>query len=366
MADRFPLIANSSANQVQEIASGDNLDLTGNNIIGVSNIDSSRINVTGVSTLSGQTYIPNVAGITTFSSGLTASGATELENLRVSGVTTVGANLVISASGNDTHITDSDGSIVVNSSQFLVKDSSGSNTLLSLTEGGANDLYYNNSKKLETTNAGVTVTGGVVANSFTGDGSAITNIISQGTGVLVRDDGVNVGTAATINFGGNLYVTTISSGIVTVTSGGVDSGYFSGTDVGIHTLSSVGIGTTNPTEPLHVFGNILSTSTISAQNFNTTSDARLKENIVTVENALDIVTSIRGVTFDWIGGGESSVGVIAQEVEAVLPEIIANGGSKQVNYNGLIGVLIEAVKELKTENEVLKAQVQDIINTINT
>ena len=66
MFDRFPLIANTSANQIQEIGSGDNLDLTGNNIIGVSNVDATNINVTenisvsGVSTFAGQTFIPNI------------------------------------------------------------------------------------------------------------------------------------------------------------------------------------------------------------------------------------------------------------------------------------------------------------------
>ena len=70
MADRFPLIANTSANQIQEIGSGDNLDLTGNNIIGVSNVDATNISVTGLSTFSGNVYIPNISGVSTFSSNV--------------------------------------------------------------------------------------------------------------------------------------------------------------------------------------------------------------------------------------------------------------------------------------------------------
>jgi hypothetical protein len=66
------------------------------------------------------------------------------------------------------------------------------------------------------------------------------------------------------------------------------------------------------------------------------------------------VNSLRGVSFDWKENGKSSYGVIAQELEEVLPELVNNGEVKSVNYNGIIGVLIEAVKELKNEIEELK------------
>ena len=355
MADRFPLIANTSANQIQEIGSGDNLDLTGNNIIGVSNVDANNIsvtgniNVSGVSTFAGQTFIPNVAGASTFasdvdlSSNLTVSGATNLGQLSVTGVTTIGG-LTFAADGNNTELTEDNGSVIINQPE----------------------LHYGGSKKLETTNSGVTVTGGVTAGSFTGNGSGLTNVVSMGTGVLVKDDGVNVGAAATLDFGGNIYVTPVSAGIVTITSGGVDSGYFHKNNTGIHTLSSVGIGLTNPTVPLEVQGNIKSSATISAQDFNTTSDQSLKENVEDIVGALDKLSQIRGVSFDWVGREESSMGVIAQEVESVFPEIVSSMEPKQVNYNGLIGVLIQAVKELKDENDLLRAQIHDIMNTINS
>ena len=54
------------------------------------------------------------------------------------------------------------------------------------------------------------------------------------------------------------------------------------------------------------------------------------------------------------------MGVIAQEVEEVFPELIAGKFPKSVNYNGLIGVLIESVKELKTENDLLKARLDKL------
>jgi hypothetical protein len=94
--------------------------------------------------------------------------------------------------------------------------------------------------------------------------------------------------------------------------------------------------------------------TITATDFNSTSDLNLKENIKTVENSLNTLTQLRGVSFDWKETGRSSYGVIAQELEEVLPDLVTNGEVKSVNYNGLIGVLIEAVKELSEEVKELK------------
>ena len=100
-----------------------------------------------------------------------------------------------------------------------------------------------------------------------------------------------------------------------------------------------------------------------------TSDQRLKENVVNIPNALDKVMDINGVEFDWSSeyiethGGEDEwfnrkhqVGVIAQEVEKVLPEVVADrpDGYKAVRYEQLVPLLIEAIKELKTELDELK------------
>jgi len=97
-----------------------------------------------------------------------------------------------------------------------------------------------------------------------------------------------------------------------------------------------------------------STGTLTAVDLNATSDVNLKENIHTVENALDVVNSLRGVSFDWKETGKGSYGVIAQELEKVLPELVKQVDVKSVNYNGIIGVLIEAVKELSKEIEEIK------------
>jgi hypothetical protein len=100
--------------------------------------------------------------------------------------------------------------------------------------------------------------------------------------------------------------------------------------------------------------NLTATFNVTAADINSTSDVNLKTNIQTVENALDTINSLRGVSFDWKETGKSSYGVIAQELEEVLPELVRTEGNKSVNYNGIIGVLIEAVKELSSEIEELK------------
>jgi len=101
------------------------------------------------------------------------------------------------------------------------------------------------------------------------------------------------------------------------------------------------------------------------------SDKRLKENIVNIPNALDKLMDINGVEFDWSSeymeahGGQDDlfnrkhqVGVIAQEVEKVLPEIVADrpDGYKAVRYEQLVPLLIEAIKELKTEIDTHKQE----------
>jgi hypothetical protein len=92
----------------------------------------------------------------------------------------------------------------------------------------------------------------------------------------------------------------------------------------------------------------------SVGNVTAYSDVRLKSNIQTIESGLDKVCAMRGVTFE--KDGVRNLGVIAQEVEAVIPEVVhtQNDGMKSVAYGNIVGVLIEAIKELKQEIETLK------------
>ena len=98
---------------------------------------------------------------------------------------------------------------------------------------------------------------------------------------------------------------------------------------------------------------------VTATDFNSTSDINLKENVRVIDNALDKVNSISGITFNWIENKKSSAGVIAQEVEQILPEIVQeNEGNKTVNYNGLIGLLVEAIKEQQEQINSLQHRIE--------
>jgi len=99
------------------------------------------------------------------------------------------------------------------------------------------------------------------------------------------------------------------------------------------------------------------TGTLSATDFNTLSDIRFKENVETIEGALDKVDALRGVTYNWKSNGHASVGVIAQEVQSVLPQLVTEGEEKiTVNYNGLVGLLLQAVKELSARVDELESK----------
>ena len=100
--------------------------------------------------------------------------------------------------------------------------------------------------------------------------------------------------------------------------------------------------------------NITTTGDVSATNFNSTSDVTLKQDVSVIDNALEMISQLEGVSWKWKETLKPSLGVTAQNVEEVAPELVSNGDHKSVNYNGLIGILIEAVKELKSEVDELK------------
>ena len=98
-----------------------------------------------------------------------------------------------------------------------------------------------------------------------------------------------------------------------------------------------------------------SAGAITAIDFNSTSDERKKTDIQTAPS--DIIQQLRGVEFRWTENGVWSSGVIAQEVEQIIPNAVSTSedGFKTVNYNSLIAYLIEAIKDLNTEIEQLKS-----------
>jgi len=120
---------------------------------------------------------------------------------------------------------------------------------------------------------------------------------------------------------------------------------------------NVGIGDTTPDVALDVIGDINYTGTITD-----VSDERLKENIEVITDSIEKLKYIKGIYFNMIGSDKRELGVIAQNVQKVLPEAVSvineEKGYLGVSYTSLVPVLIEAIKELKEEYELLRKRVE--------
>lgn len=146
-------------------------------------------------------------------------------------------------------------------------------------------------------------------------------------------------------------------------------------DAGVSRFRNLGTGGTdwyNSTAGTRIMFLDNSGNVTFAGNVTANSDIRLKTNIKQLTNGLEIVRKLRGVSFDWIESGEHSIGVIAQEVEAILPEVVLTtqerkpGATesreiKSVDYSKMVSVLIEAIKEQQSEIDELKALVKQLL-----
>ena len=170
-----------------------------------------------------------------------------------------------------------------------------------------------------------TISGGTLTGTLTaggGVGSAGQYLQSTGSGVQWTTLSVD---SATIS-NGNTNVSTANNGDVTVNTGGSLCATFN---------------TSN---------NLVVTGTVTAQ-----SSIALKDNVETITDALAKVMNLRGVEFDYKASGRHQIGVVAEEVEEVVPCVIdETNGIKSVAYQNLVAVLIEAVKDLKKEIDELR------------
>ena len=195
---------------------------------------------------------------------------------------------------------------------------------------------------------------------------------SGSIGIGIATEGGIVGTGVTLfDFRGpGISTVTFSVGIATVNIVGGSSGSSSiaiSTNttnqtqyityaVSAGSTAALGITTSgltfNPST-----GNMVVSGTITAN-----SDQKLKTNIKTIENALEKVSSLRGVEYDRIDNNEHQIGVIAQEVEEIVPYVVYGDETKSVAYGNMVGLLIEAIKDLKVEVENLKFKLNDVSN----
>jgi len=235
--------------------------------------------------------------------------------------------------------------------------------------------------------SGANFTGVVTATSFYGDGSNLSNIIS---GVGIQSAGNAIGTGiTTLNFigAGNTFAVNGTTVDISIAGGGGGA--------------SVSISTEAPSNPSEgdlwynsILGrtfiyynddsssqwvdsapfnsatvdddltlstltvtNIVASGIVTAADFDSSSDLNLKENVQVIENAIDKLVGISGVTFEWKETKQVSAGVIAQDVEKVFPEVVKTNEYKTVNYNGLIGLLVESIKEQQKQIDELKSRI---------
>ena len=274
-----------------------------------------------------------------------------------------GGDLYIGAD-NDLHITHtgSAGTIDCNTGNLEIqvdasavlnlKDQDG-DTMASFTSNGASVLYHNNTATVSTVSGGTSLTGTLavsgnttLSGNFTCNGGvAVDNITIDGTEIDLSSGDLTVDVAGDLNLdagGGDIVLQddgtqfgglTNTSGNLIIKSGSTTAATFSGANV---TLA----------------GTVASGAITSSGDITAFSDMNLKSDIKTIDNALNKVSDLRGVYFT--KDGATGTGVIAQEVENILPEVVKDGEYKSVAYGNMVGILIEAIKELKKEVETLK------------
>jgi hypothetical protein len=263
-------------------------------------------------------------------------------------------DLQLTHSGSVGDITCSTGALDINAGTVNIKDEASSETMASFVSDGAVTINHDNSTVFNTVSGGCAVTGTLAVSStsiFTGAitsnaGVLVDNISIDGTEIALSSGSLTLNVASDIVLdadGGDVFLKdagttfgslTNTSGNLIIKSGTTTAATFSGANVTF-------AGTINS-------GAITSTGDITAF-----SDMRIKQDIETIEGALAKVSDMRGVYFKK-NNGEAGTGVIAQEVENILPEVVKDGEYKSVAYGNMVGILIEAIKELKAEVEKLK------------
>lgn len=252
-----------------------------------------------------------------------------------------------------------------------------------------------------------------ITGSFIGDGSQITGIatVLSISGSTAGSDTVNLKTDALTFSGSNNVTATVSNNTVIIgvtqlvsQSAQINTGSFAGTLIGTsswaqRSVSSTFVQNSAPSNPLEgmlwwdedsaklfvyyddgssaqwvqalpdilsegpvgtftLGGNLIISGDTTVQGtLFETSDVRLKTNIKEISNGLSLVEQLRAVEFDWIWSDQHSYGVIAQEVEKHFPFLVnttKTDGAKTVNYTALIGILIQAVKELTAKVDTLE------------
>ena len=201
------------------------------------------------------------------------------------------------------------------------------------------------------------VVGIITASQFSGN---ITGTATNAQGLTGTPD-ITVGVVTASQFSGNITgnASINITGIITAqrifssvhgefTGGSILASSIVGTALSISGISTF-TGQTN-------HSTISASGAVTAADFNSTSDVKLKENIKQIEDPISKIMSIEGVSFNWKSDNRPSLGVIADQLENILPELVSGDDPKTVNYNGLVGLLIECVKNQQQQIDGLKDQ----------
>jgi len=267
-----------------------------------------------------------------------------------------GSDLEIYHDGTDSYIKNNTGKL------RIFGDQGGEAIKVAAGYGNSVSLQFAQSTKLSTTSSGVTMNYGA---TFGTGGDVVLDNFQNGTTTqkyFQAKNSFQSGITDGSIFGGmsfrnaklstNPGITGYIRGFANGTNGNMNLEIITGTAGSLTQkvlIKDAGVDIT---------GDLGVTGTASAANFNTTSDATLKTNVETLTGSLDAVKSLRGVSFDWLENGNSEIGVIAQEVEAVLPDVVSTNdeGIKSVKYGNMVALLIEAMKEQQAQIDELKAK----------
>jgi hypothetical protein len=205
----------------------------------------------------------------------------------------------------------------------------------------------------------ITTTGTVATGAITAGGD-----ITRG-GTVIQDGTITDTGDFTIDVAGDIILDADSDGRTFFFDGGTEYGLVGKASNSLFLKSSIsdgdilfqgndgGVGITALTLDMSEAGAATFNNNVTAY-----SDERLKENIVTIPDALAKVTAMRGVHYNRIDTGRSHTGVVAQEIQKIAPELVLTAddeiGTLSVDYGNITGYLIEAIKELKLEIETLK------------
>jgi hypothetical protein len=164
----------------------------------------------------------------------------------------------------------------------------------------------------------------------------------------------NINTSNSLYFNGNnnsyQYLMSVTGNTINYNASENHVFYISNNEIGRFTSNGLGIGNPNPSYPLDVSGNGNFTGQVSASSFNSTSDYRIKENVIPLNDTFT-VDKLVPVTYKNIKTDKQDIGLIAHELQEQYPYLV-NGvkdgiNLQTVNYTGLIGILIKEIKDLK-------------------